>query len=182
MISALSHKDFSIRKRCSTSILPDNEPEIIQVQGFYWPRRVFSPETNKTNKIKPVKAKRRRKYSFSKERDCIAECLKLLPKTSLNFDLLQSSSSREEYSCSTPEERQSQHSYAWNPTKRDTSKTLQNKSRIVPEKPPQRKAVRSIDKRESSKGWLSPNVVCRNHPGFIFQNAYALALYDLHSL
>lgn len=179
-------------KRCRTSILPDNGPEIIQVQGFYWPRHVFSPETRNTKKIKPIKAKRQRKYSFSKERKCIVECLKLLPQTPIHFDLLQSSySSREEYSCSTPEERQSQHSYAWNPIRRDTLKITQNKSRIVPEKPLQRKALRSMDKKESSKGWLAPNVdlsELSRIDWFILQNAFLrmhmhlLSTIHLHSL
>lgn len=152
MISALTSKDLATMKRCSTSILPDNHSDIIQVQGFYWPRRVIAPETIKTNKAKPVKAKRRRKYSFSKERYYIAECLKLLPKSPSDIDLFQSIAGRQEYSSSTPERRQQQHSYAWNPAKREPLKATEGKSRIVPEKGSQRKPVRSTDKRRSPKG------------------------------
>mmetsp|Transcript_28604 Transcript_28604/g.69295 ORF Transcript_28604/g.69295 Transcript_28604/m.69295 type:complete len:166 (+) Transcript_28604:222-719(+) len=165
MTSVLPQGDINPMKRCNTSIMPTRETNVAQLQGFYWPRYVTLPtsssSTRQSEKVKPVKTTRPRKNSFSKERKHIEACLKLLPKTSLDFDLLATALPQNESFLPNRvlEERQPQHSYAWNPvSRRDTSSIKPSKpvSRLVPvkvsKKHSQRKGLRRSEKRPSVKG------------------------------
>ncbi|KAL3944903.1 MAG: hypothetical protein SGBAC_000994 [Bacillariaceae sp.] len=165
MTSVLSQGGINPMKQCNTSIMPTRTTNEARLQGFYWPRYVTLPvsstTTSKSEKVKPVKVARPRKNSFSKERQQIEACLKLLPKTSLDFDLLATSSPQQEgfLPSSVSEERQPQHSYAWNPvSRRDASNIKSSKpvSRLVPvkvsKKHSQRKGLRRSEKRPSLKG------------------------------
>ncbi|CAJ1952226.1 unnamed protein product [Cylindrotheca closterium] len=167
MTSVLPQGDIIGMKRCNTSIMPTRQTNVAQLQGFYWPRYVTLPvSSNKSKpseKVKPAKAMRPRKNSFSKERQQIEACLKLLPKTSLDFDILATLSPQPETFLhnSGPEERQPQHSYAWNPVSRrealnSKNSSLKYVSRMVPVKVSRkhspRKGLRRADKRPMCKG------------------------------
>lgn len=164
MTSVLPQGDIIKMKRCNTSIMPTRQTKVAELQGFYWPRYVTPgvPSTkSKFKKAKPVKVTRPRKNSFSKERRQIEACLKILPKASLDFGLL--------VSCwphhgallqNGAEERQPQHSYAWNPVSRKEATTVKYSSkpvsRLVPVKvskqQSQRKGLRRSEKLPFLKG------------------------------
>ena len=166
MATVLPYGDITPMKRCNTSIMPTKETNVAQVQGFYWPRYVTLPVSSspksKTEKLKPVKVTRPRKNSFSRERQQIEACLKLLPKTpldfNLDFDLLATTACAPESLNRDVQERQPQHSYAWNPvSRRDAPAVKKPVSRLIPDKTSRkhsRKNLRKVDKRPSCKGWV----------------------------
>ena len=144
-------------RRHSTSILPDHDPEMIQIQGSCWPR-VLLPvpikrRSGKKEEKELVKGKRRRRMSSSKENyyriaDSTHVSANLIRLDSDVFALQQSPSWEESLTLTqAPEERQAQHCYYWKPTTAHERRNQLSRRRIsglVPSKILKKSARRRV--------------------------------------
>ena len=144
-------------RRHSTSILPDHDPEMIQIQGSCWPRVLLPVKikrrSGKKEEKELVKGKRRRRMSSSKENyyriaDSTHVSANLIRLDSDVFALQQSPSWEESLTLTqAPEERQAQHCYYWKPTTAHERRNQLSRRRIsglVPSKILKKSARRRV--------------------------------------